>query len=149
MTTLAKSNYCSPSNRVWFDDLLTREMDRFFKGNKNVANAIEASANVWEDDKNLHLEYALPGVKKEQINVQFENGILAVSTEKSSTENDTERNYHRREFTYTSYSRSFRLNDKKYKFDAIEAAFENGVLKVTVPKLVEEKKEARTTIEVK
>lgn len=146
MNTLIKRNQ-APVNRLWFDDFFTREFDRLLQ--PAGSSSVSASANVWEDDKNLFMEFAIPGVKKEDVKVKVENNTLQVSAETTAKTEEKEKSFIRREFSTTSYSRSFRINEKRYQVNAIEARLENGMLSLVIPKLVEEKKDHSHTIEVK
>lgn len=147
MNTLIKKNAYSPVNRFWFDDLFTREFERFLQPSN--ASSVSPSANIWEDEKSLNMEFAMPGVKKEDVKVKVENNTLLVSAETSSKTEEKEKSYIRKEFNSVAYARSFRINEKRYQVNAIEARLENGVLSLMVPKAVEEKKENSFNIEVK
>jgi len=151
MNTLIKKNAYSPANRFWFDDFFTREFDRFLQPS---TSSVAASANVWEDDKNLYMEFAMPGIKKEEVKVKIENNTLQVSAESDSYRTSTkteekEKTFIRKEFNVASYTRSFRINEKRYQVNAVEAKLDNGVLHLVIPKIVEEKKEHSITVEVK
>ena len=144
MNTILKKAHHSPS-RFWFDDFFTRDFDRAQPSNSSVS----PSANIWEDEKSLYMEFAMPGVKKEDVKVKVENNTIQVSAESASKVEEKEKSFIRKEFHSASYTRSFRINEKRYQVNAIEAKLENGVLSLVVPKAVEEKKDNVHTIEVK
>lgn len=150
MNTVVKQQNCQPnSGRLWFDDMFTREMDRFFAPFRVSASTTQAMSNVWSDENNLFLSFALPGVKKENVEIHFENGVLTVSGKEQTQTNAEERNYIRKEFSHVSFSRSFRLDEKKFDFEKVSAVMEDGVLTITLPLKSEEKKGNKLSIEIK
>lgn len=80
------------------------------------------------------LEADLPGMKKEDIKIDIDGDRLTINAQRSSEaeEKDEKQNYVRRERSYGSYSRSFDISN--IKGEEISAAYENGVLKLTLPK---------------
>jgi len=98
------------------------------------------AANVHETPEAYHLELNVPGRNKEDFKVNVENGLLTVSYEKKE-ENTTEGPKSlRREFSFSSFKRSFSL-DEKVNTAAIQAKYENGILKIELPKKEEVKAE--------
>ncbi len=117
--------------------IFDRAFDNFFDNDfglvgRNVGHNIPA-VNIQENEKEYHLELAVPGLKKEDIKVQFDNGLLSIFAEQKNEEEAKESNYTRREFSYQSFQRSFRLPEIVNE-DAIDAKCEDGVLKVLIPK---------------
>ncbi len=90
--------------------------------------------NVKETDAGFELEFAVPGVKKENIQAELKDGYLTISC---SYDNETQpgenEKYIRKEHSYGSASRSFYVGDNLTKED-IKAKYEDGILKVSVPK---------------
>ncbi|MEM9982457.1 MAG: Hsp20/alpha crystallin family protein, partial [Bacteroidota bacterium] len=85
------------------------------------------------------IEVAVPGLKKEDFNVEINENILTVSSEKKAeTEQKEEGRYTRREFHYSTFSRSFTL-PKNVDAEKIEANYSEGILNITLPKLGEVK----------
>lgn len=146
MNTIIKRNQ-APVNRFWFDDFFTREFDRFVQPATN--SSVAPSANVWEDDKNLYMEFAVPGIKKEEVKVKVENNTLYVNAQTVAKTEEKEKTFIRKEFNSVSYARNFRINEKRYNVNAMEAKLENGVLNLMIPKIFEEKKDNAFTVEVK
>ncbi|KAK3582184.1 hypothetical protein CHS0354_023720 [Potamilus streckersoni] len=95
--------------------------------------------DVSEDDKNIYIEADLAGIKKEDVSVEVNDGVLTITAERKSENEREERNFYRRERLYGAISRSFTLGEE-VDADRIDAKFENGVLKVNVPKIEEKKK---------
>lgn len=92
------------------------------------------AANVREDDQNYALELALPGFAKEEISIKFEDDVLTVTAGRQPKEDEKGPKYTWNEFGYKSkYERSFQLPET-VNAEQISAAFENGILRVTLPK---------------
>lgn len=108
------------------------------------------SVNVKETETNYEIEMAVPGLKKEDFKINIDRNILTISSE-SQTENeerDEKKNYTRREFNYQSFTRSFTMPSDIVDVEHIEAKYENGILKLAVPKRENAKKEVKS-IEIK
>jgi HSP20 family protein len=92
-----------------------------------------ASANIHETDDAYHLELNAPGRKKEDFSIHVDKGLLTISYERK--EDNTEKGYKtiRKEFTYRSFKRSFSV-DEKINTANIQARYEDGVLKLLLPK---------------
>jgi HSP20 family protein len=99
--------------------------------------------NVVETPEAFHLELNAPGRTKEDFKVQVENGLLTVSFEKKEDSAQTE-GYKtiRREFEFKSFKRSFSADDK-INTEGIQAKYENGILKLLLPKKEESKPVAK------
>lgn len=92
------------------------------------------AANVSEDEKNYMLELALPGFAKEEITIKFEDEVLTITAGRQPKEDEKGPKYTWNEFGYKSkYERSFQLPET-VNADEIAAAFNNGILMVTLPK---------------
>ena len=93
------------------------------------------STDIKDTGKEYVLEAELPGFKKEDIHVEVQDGVLTISAkheEKQDEKDEKSGQYLRRERRYGSYQRSFTLDGVDPK--SIQAAYENGVLKLTLPK---------------
>lgn len=127
-------------------DLLNFEKDfrRFFDqvnpfGDKNTETDLYESS-VWtpltdilEDKDHYFIKCDLPGIKKEDVKIQFTNGKLSISGERQEEKEKKDRNYHRIERVTGKFFRSFQLPDLIHS-DQITAEFENGQLTVVIPK---------------
>ncbi|KAA0045107.1 18.1 kDa class I heat shock protein-like [Cucumis melo var. makuwa] len=108
-----------------------------------------ANAQVdWKETPEAHIFKAdLPGLKKEEVKVEVEDGgILQISGERAVEKEEKNEKWHRVERGKGKFMRRFRL-PQNAKVDEVKAAMENGVLTVTVPK-VPEKKPATKSIEI-
>ncbi|HLP33706.1 MAG TPA: Hsp20/alpha crystallin family protein [Bacteroidia bacterium] len=90
-------------------------------------------ANIIENDKDYKIELAVPGLDKNDFKVEVQEGILSISAEKEEEKKEEDKNFRRREFSYNSFSRSFTLPENLVT-DKIDAKYENGVLRLTLPK---------------
>ena len=126
-----------------FDDFFN-DFDEDFFGKKNPLYGKHArnmmKTDVRETDTTYEVDVDLPGFKKEDINVNYENGYLTISTSKGldKDEKDKEGNYIRRERYAGSMCRSFYVGDAVSEED-IHAKYEDGILKLSVPKKAPEK----------
>lgn len=107
----------------------------------------DMKCDVYEKDGNYNIEMDIPGFDKNDISIEFDDGLLTITAEKSSENNEegNDKKYIRRERVYGKVSRSFNFTD--VKGDDINAEFNNGILKVTVPK--SQKVETKKLIEIK
>ncbi len=123
-----------------FDELFNNGLADFI-GSDGLSH--KPSVNVIELKDAFKIELAAPGLNKEDFNINVEKNVLTISA--SIEQNDDEKiegAYKRREFNYSSFKRSFNLPETVDK-DAIGAAYESGVLNVTLPKVEEAKNEPK------
>jgi len=134
MDIIRKNNSLLPSffgnleNEFFKDDRL----DRF----TNVA------VNIKERDDDFVIEMAVPGYKKEDLNLEIDGNKLIVSAEVSHEVDDSGENYSRREFSYGSFTRSFTL-PREIDVDKINASSNDGVLNISIPKPESKKKKVK------
>ena len=89
--------------------------------------------NIHETTDAYHVELSVPGRTKEDFIVNVENGLLTVSFEKKEETKNEDYKTVRREFSYRSFKRSFNL-DERIDAEKIQAKYENGLLKLLLPK---------------
>lgn len=92
-----------------------------------------ALVNIVEIEKGYQLEICVPGRNKENLSIKMEKNLLTVSFENDERQEKNEQKFIRQEFTITGFKRSFTL-DEKINAEAIEAKYENGILKIYLPK---------------
>lgn len=133
--TLVKRNYRGFENL--FEELLNNTANWGRDSNLTLP-----SVNISESVDGFDLELVAPGLNKEDFNVTLEKGLLSISYEKKQeTENKSEeegKKVLRREFSFSNFKRSFNLNEH-IDADKIEARYENGILKLHLPKKEEVK----------
>ena len=113
---------------------------------RSTLKSNDMKCDVYEKDGNYNIEMDIPGYEKKDIKIECNDGVLIISAEKSSevNEEDKDKKYIRRERVYGKVSRTFSFTD--INEDAIKAEFNNGTLKVIVPKL--EKTQTKKVIEI-
>ncbi len=131
-------------NQNFFDDFFGRD---FFDLSPAMVKTMPA-VNVKEDETKFTVEVAAPGMNKDNFNIHLEDGILTISSESKTeqSESDEKTKYTRKEFSYSSFKRSFTLDEEAINTDAIAASYENGVLHIDLPKKekVEPEKKTKT-----
>jgi HSP20 family protein len=127
---------------------LSHFADEFFQGFPTVKEESFGfpPVNIHETADSYHLELSAPGRSKEDFKLSLENGQLTIGFEKKEENKTEDYNTIRKEFSFRSFKRSFSLDDK-IDTDGIQAKYENGVLKLLLPKK-EEKKESTKQINI-
>ena len=122
------------------NDDLDRMFEEFMSTRMLEPTTMEISprVNVEENDNEWILTAELPGVTKDDIELNFRDNILTLSGEKKIEKEDKKKNYHHVERSYGRFSRSFAINSSIVT-DKIEAKFKDGILTVVLPKAEEEK----------
>jgi HSP20 family protein len=144
MSLIKKSDWPSLKNGNWLSDFF--DNDRFF--DSTWLRTTVPAVNVKELDKTFEIELAAPGLNKKDFKVTAENGILTISSERKEEQEMKEKDYTRKEFSYSSFSRSFMLPENASEED-IKASYEDGVLKLHVGKKVVGQVKAQRAIEVR
>jgi HSP20 family protein len=125
---------------------LQDEMTRLFTGSRPASfnreemthGAWAPSVDIFEDKDRLILEAELPGMNREDFEISVENNVITLSGERKFEKKTEGDNYHRIERSYGSFTRSFTL-PQTVTADGATADFENGVLRVALPKREETK----------
>ena len=138
--------------RPWIDhENLNRSVKRMFGEMPDFFGSDSGffpRVDIIEAEKELKINVELPGLKKEDVKLVVENGLLSISGKREKeTENKDELNILRSEIYQGSFNRSFRLSEE-YDSENIKAKFENGILSVTIGKKKEEEPKERV-IEIK
>lgn len=126
----------------------TSLLDRFFddadtmNGGMSMTYAKMPRVNVIENDEEFRLELQAPGYKKDDLKLSLEDNVLTISADREEESAKDEKNYRRREFVKSSFSRSFSLPELVEE-EAIKAEHVDGVLTITIPKRVEVKPEPK------
>jgi HSP20 family protein len=97
------------------------------------------AVNISELKDEYQVSVAVPGMKKDDFTIDVEGNVLTISSEKEESTEDKDGQYTRREYNYSSFTRSFTLPDEVNK-EKIEAKYEDGVLKINMPRKEEAKK---------
>jgi len=104
---------------------------------EGIVSSFVPVVNTREGEFAYHVELDLPGIKKEDINVDVNDNVLTISGERKLKEEAKEEDYYKVESLYGKFSRSFTLPEK-IDVENIHAESSDGVLEVIIPKLKEE-----------
>jgi len=99
---------------------------------------ISPRINVEENDNEWVISAELPGVLKEDVNVNFQDNVLSISGEKKIEDKDESKNYHRFERSSGKFNRSLKVNTSVVA-EKIKADYKDGILTITLPKAEEAK----------
>lgn len=113
-----------------FEDVLNEKVSPFFSS--MIAPSFKV--DISEDENAIFIEADMPGVKKEDVKVSMEDDVLSISAERNQSEEEKKKGYHRIERSWGSLSRSFTLGNN-VDGEKVEASYDNGVLKIVVPKI--------------
>lgn len=134
--TLLKVNPASRSINNWMDDLLNDFPTSF--GRTFRQDSVLPQVNIKETNDAYQLDLVAPGRNKEDFKINVDKNILTISYDKKNEQKSEDEKHIRREFNFESFKRTFTL-DEKVEADKIEAKYENGVLKLNLPKKEEVK----------
>ena len=129
-----------------FRPIFNKSFGNEFVSNFNTGITLPA-VNVLDNDDEYIVEMAVPGLKKSDFDVNIDNQLLSISAESNTENEDTNENYTRREFGYSSFKRTFSLPET-VETDKIKAKYEDGLLKVMLPKRDEAKKKPLKQIKI-
>ncbi|MCD9574083.1 Hsp20/alpha crystallin family protein [Flavobacterium soyae] len=135
MTTLVTTKKKNSSHPSIFEDFFTDRFLEFppFFAFTNQKGAFIPHANVIENSADFEIEIAAPGLTSKDFKAEIKNGILQISAEKEEESEEEDKNFRKKEFSFSSFSRSFVLPEN-IAADKIDAKYKNGVLKLTLPK---------------
>lgn len=108
-----------------FDDLLTEKAP------------VDMKCDIYEKNGNYYIEADVPGIEKENINLECEDGYLTITAVKEENQEENDKNYSKKERFYGKVQRRFYVGD--IDADTIKASFNNGVLNITIPKQEEKR----------
>ena len=131
-----KENALTPFVNNVFDSIFN---DTFFTD--RMVTRVPA-ANISDSADHFHIEMAAPGLKKEDFRLKLERNVLSISVEQSTENNQEQKNYTKREYSYSSFVRSFTLPESANE-NGIQARYNDGVLSIDIPKREEAKSISR------
>lgn len=136
-------NFNSGINSI-FDDLFNNSFSNFV-GSDFASNV--PSVNISESADNFKLELAVPGLDKGDFDINVEKNTLTISAKQEVSNEVNEDQYTRKEFSYSTFSRSFQLPEG-VESNSIAANYENGILGILLPKKEEAKELPPRAIEI-
>jgi len=142
--TNSNQNFPTWSNLL--EDFFNRDLPSVFSSNYNTGYSLP-KVNIKETADNYQLEMAAPGLKKSDFNLEIDNQVLTISTETKEEQEHKEENYTRREFGYSSFKRTFNLPES-VDDGQINASYNEGILRILLPKKEEAKQKPARNIEI-
>jgi HSP20 family protein len=119
---------------------LSRDWMDWNNSNYAASGTSIPAVNILETQENFEVEMAAPGMSKKDFRIELDNGLLTISSERSQENERKEGDrYTKREFSYQSFSRSFSLPKNVVDEEKIQAKYEDGVLRLLIPKREEAK----------
>jgi len=136
--TLVKFSNADNSNALkpWFSDVFENFFNDSFVSDRLTTRV--PAVNIAETENAFHIELAAPGLKKDDFKINLEKNVLSISVEKKSEETDETKRFSRKEYSYSSFVRSFTLPDSADQTN-IDAEYTYGILKINVAKKEEAK----------
>ena len=105
------------------------------------------AVNIKEDEKSYILELAVPGMDKKDLKIDINEDVLTISSETKNETEEEKDGYKRKEFSYSSFCRSFYIPDNVNR-DKIGASYKDGILNVELPKLEEGKNKITKQVKI-
>jgi HSP20 family protein len=135
----SRNEFLTPFDSL-FDEMIGKAFPSFEKefGVEFFGNNSYPKVDIIDQPDSIEFEAEIPGLQKEEVSVEFQEGILSISGQKRQKESQQEVSYIRKELKRSSFQRSFKLSDS-FNTDKIKAKFENGLLLISVPKKKPEK----------
>ena len=138
------NSYPDLFDRFFNYDMLNSSNKHYSKTNTSIP-----LVNISENHDGFSIEMAVPGFKKDDFKIEVDNGKLTISSEKEEKRENSEKdNYTVKEYSYQSFSRSFTLTES-IEQENIKANYDDGILKIFIPKKEEAKPKPVKLIEVK
>ena len=132
-----------------FDDFMTRSFWDWNNSNYSMTNTTVPAVNIVENENSFEVELAAPGMDKKDFNIELDNNLLTISSEKKEEKEIKEdERFTKREFSYQSFQRSFTLPKDVVDSEKINAKYENGILRLIIPKKDEAKQKPRRVIKI-
>lgn len=91
------------------------------------------AVNITETETGYEVELAAPGLQKGDFSINVDKNIMSISVEKKEESEETKKSYTKKEYSYTSFTRSFTLPDT-VDYQKISASYENGILVISIGK---------------
>jgi HSP20 family protein len=140
MTLVKFNNGLKNNASPFFNDVFDSLLSDSFISDRLVTRV--PAVNIAENDNEFHIELAVPGMKKDDFKINLEKNVLTIAAEKKSEETAETKKYSKREYSYSSFVRSFTLPDTADQSN-IEADYTDGILRLTVAKREEAKFQSR------
>ncbi len=148
MTLLKRNGSLNPLPTL-FDDFFSRDLFNWNNSNFSGTDTTIPAVNIKETAGSYEVEVAAPGMTKGDFKIELDGNILTISSEKSHQKEEKEdERYSRREFSYQSFQRTFNLQKEVVDLENIQAKYENGLLRLLIPKKEEAKQRPPKLIQI-
>lgn len=137
----------SLANRSFRPFFLNGLFDDDFFPVVNTSTSSMPAVNIREDDKKFILDLAVPGMDKKDLKIDINEDVLTVSSESKHESEENREGYKRKEFSFSSFCRSFRIPEN-VDSNKIEANYTDGILTVNLPKMEEDKNKISRQIKI-
>ena len=132
----------------FFERFLNNDLTDWNLTNFSGTNTSLPAVNVKETNDEFIIELAAPGMEKKDFKINFKNNVITISSEREDKKEEKKDNYTRREFSYQSFQRAFTVPENAILSDKIEAAYNNGILEIKLPKREEVKPQPEREIKI-
>lgn len=140
MTLLKRNGNLMNPLPLLFDDFVNRDLFNWGNLNYSNSNTTIPAVNIKETGENYEVEVAAPGMTKNDFKVELDGNTLIISSEKTDQKESTdEERFSLREFSYQSFKRTFTLQKDVVDIEKIEARYQEGLLRLVIPKKEEAK----------
>lgn len=126
----------------WFDDFFTNDVSNLFEKVSTLP-----AVNIKEREKDYMIEIAAPGFKKDDFEIELDNNVLIVSSNKKEEKVEDKHNYTKREFNYSEFKRTFTLPETVDMQD-IKAEYKEGILELMIAKKPEAQVQPKRKIDI-
>lgn len=128
----------------WVDEFFDTSFWPELQGNERAS---VPAVNIMEDQDQFIIEVAAPGLEKKDFNIDLDNNVLTIHSEREDKKEEKKRRFMRKEYSYTKFSRSFTL-PAAVKDEDIKAEYKEGILTIRIPKKDELKTKASRHIAI-
>lgn len=147
-TPFNRDEFLTPFSSL-FDEFFNSSFPSLSLGDDFFRKGTYPKVDVIDEKDKIIIEAEVPGLSKDQVSVEIDNGVLRIKGEKQESQDKETRKFVHKELKRSSFCRSFVIGDNINK-DELNAKFDNGILTVTLPKIVADKKlEQIKKIEIK
>jgi len=147
MTLVKRNGRSNIIPSIW-DNFLNPDIFNWDTNYASTGNSIPA-VNIKETPESFLVEVAAPGLEKKDFKIELDGSALTISSQKQNeTEEREGETYSRKEFNYQSFYRTFHLPKEVVNADKIQAKYENGLLRLEVPKREEAKQKPARLIDI-
>ncbi|WP_126245117.1 Hsp20/alpha crystallin family protein [Chitinophaga rhizosphaerae] len=145
MSVIKRNRDAFPTFTNLFDDLFNRELYNWGHSNFSSSGTTIPAVNIRETPDNFEVEVAAPGMDKNDFKIQLDGNTLSISSEKVNRNNE---DYSRKEFSYQAFQRTLMLPKDVVDESGITARYDNGLLRLTIPKREEVKQKPPRMINI-